>query len=330
MFTSTTAFLEENRLGKYITPQIFPDELVHGYLARFALQNGLHDFKFTKMEVGYTFLDQLNFKPVREYLEVIEKLTGYSAGYLIRQHTLNHLTRFRFTLLNNVFQTDKNLLSAKLTKKYLYFCEGCAKADYQKLGLSYWRISHQLYSIDFCYKHHEWLTNVPLDTVYNLMPHQISAVFPHSRYIDLCDLILNERIQKYSSTTLQFLSERVLLDLPFLRKHLQKKAENLEMLFITSNGRIHKLPEYLTSVYPLRWLQKYFSNLMLTDDSISKSKQKFRLNQSIKYFDVNSILLVASAIDPDIDLLNFDSQVELKRGRYQRVRKKLKVTQELS
>lgn len=45
-----------NRLGSYNVPQIFPDELVHGYLARFALQNGLRNLSFTKTEVGYLFM----------------------------------------------------------------------------------------------------------------------------------------------------------------------------------------------------------------------------------------------------------------------------------
>lgn len=49
-------------------------------------------------------------------------------------------------------------------KTYLRFCPECVLSDLETYGESFWHRSHQIYGIDICHKHAEWLMESELST----------------------------------------------------------------------------------------------------------------------------------------------------------------------
>lgn len=150
-----------------IFPEIYPDELVYSWLARYVVYSGYPMDSRLSLEL---FEKKINGMPkyfIGQFKsgmqEIIEK--QYSINDLIFNHTmypayvhfmpLEKKKDFLRCLKNNNGGLA-NLLpitSKNGNKTYMQYCPLCVKEDRQKYGETYWHRIHQIPHVQYCLKH---------------------------------------------------------------------------------------------------------------------------------------------------------------------------------
>lgn len=148
-------------------PEIYPDELVYSWFARYAIHSGLMTNKQALMDLYCKKSDT----PIKEFIgnlnpkarECINKM--YPLKELVLEHTMYpQYARFiplkqknaaLYKLCNE--NCDIHHLFAVLPKcekeQYLKYCPICAKEDREKYGEAYWHRKHQIRNMMICPKH---------------------------------------------------------------------------------------------------------------------------------------------------------------------------------
>ena len=155
-------------------PEIYPDELVYSWLARYYIKTGY---------VRYVFVAEELFqkKTVRPDIEFVNQYTAPTLQSItekipmqriIEQHTMfPYYGRFlqkerrnqAFTALMQTEGNYHNLLPMPKrkgnTERYLRYCPVCAERDREQRGETYWHRIHQLQGVNICPIHKCYLIN---------------------------------------------------------------------------------------------------------------------------------------------------------------------------
>lgn len=155
-------------------PEIYPDELVYSWLARYYIKTGYVRYAFVAEEL-------FQKKTVRPDIEFVNQYTAPALQAItekipmqriIEQHTMfPYYGRFlqkerRNQAYTEMIQTKgnyHNLLPMPKRKgntdRYLRYCPVCAENDRKQYGEAYWHRIHQLQGVNICPIHKCYLIN---------------------------------------------------------------------------------------------------------------------------------------------------------------------------
>lgn len=155
-------------------PEIYPDELVYSWLARYFIKTGYVRYAFVAEEL-------FQKKTVRPDIEFVNQYTAPALQAItekipmqriIEQHTMfPYYGRFlqkerrnqAFTALMQTEGNYHNLLPMPKrkgnTERYLRYCPVCVERDREQHGETYWHRIHQLQGVNICPIHKCYLIN---------------------------------------------------------------------------------------------------------------------------------------------------------------------------
>ncbi|WP_410498874.1 TniQ family protein [Chitinibacter sp. S2-10] len=143
-------------------PKLYPDEYIIGWRGRIRFFNHLPSSAHTINELR-EFYDRNNNdislkKRGTSKIYILSKFSRMPLEDFLQQHTL-----FPFSHpFDNISEKEKSKetfqkylssSSQRLHKQGAWFCTSCISQDEKEHGISYWRRSHQLLGIDWCFKH---------------------------------------------------------------------------------------------------------------------------------------------------------------------------------
>lgn len=238
-------------------PELYPDELLYSFFARYYAQSGHIAYVFAAEELfenratkpDIEFMDGLTVEAKR----LVTRMC--SLADIVERHTMfPYYGRFlqrdrRRQALSLLLQTDEryhNLLYQLKNKhviRHLRYCPLCAADDREQYGETYWHRSHQLQGVDICPLHKCSLHDSPipisskgspsLDSAESLVPKDETAV--------PCQATLECRVAEYVYAVFQQLVDMG-ADIPVGRflhskleytKYLSPRGEqrNMALLF---------------------------------------------------------------------------------------------------
>ena len=236
-------------------PEIYPDELVYSYLARYYVRSGYINYTFfaENIYVNKNTVPDIEFFNTftKELLNVITK--NYSLDYLIKNHTMfNCYARFikyekrkqAYTAMRKMEGGYYNLLSIPVSKvkRYLRYCPECAKEDREKYGETYWHRLHQMMGVNVCTKHKCYLVDSEVAISSNASP-MLKSAEQEIRYQDeksICNNEVEYQISEYVGKVFEsklFLNNKICAG-EFLNsklsntkyKSVRGKQRNIELL----------------------------------------------------------------------------------------------------
>lgn len=155
-------------------PEIYPDELVYSWLARYYIQTGYVRYAFVAEELFQSKIVRPDIEFVNQYAAptlqaITEKIPMQR---IIEQHTMfPYYGRFlqkerrnqAFTALMQTEGNYHNLLPMPKRKgstdRYLRYCPVCAENDRKQYGEAYWHRMHQLQGVKICSHHRCYLVD---------------------------------------------------------------------------------------------------------------------------------------------------------------------------
>lgn len=149
-------------------PDVYPDELVYSWLARYGVRSGYSHYRAIADDLFTSNTAKPNLEFIMELSQdAIKAMTSsMSLETIILKHTMfPYYARFlpaerrqkAFRLLINMDKSFNDALYSRRFKtqhrQWLRYCPICAKADRQLHGETYWHRQHQLDHIDICPEH---------------------------------------------------------------------------------------------------------------------------------------------------------------------------------
>lgn len=203
-------------------PALYPDEHVLGWRGRIKFLNHYPTVQIT-IDTLRDFLDrhQSEDHPLQKrtsQLVVLASLSKMSIRDFAYQHSFFPFVRAFgpdiFENIDDVQRAQSNVRYGMQTgKDGSWFCTSCAKEDLDIYGIPYWRRTHQLIGVDWCYKHHHKLLAVLSKDAFDMAP-------PVARVNDCLipdgpDSIndANPIVQRYALIAKSILERTTLLDL---------------------------------------------------------------------------------------------------------------------
>lgn len=269
-------------------PEIYPDELVYSWLARYYVKTGyirhsfiseeLFECKTTKPSIEF-----INQYAPNVYQDIIKKI---SMEELIEKHTMfPYYGRFlplkkrikAFKSLKRMNTNINNLLPIPKkkdnTKRYLKYCPICVENDRKKYGETYWHRIHQLRGIAICSKHKCYLIDSKIEIINKRVPLIASEIaIPIKNNCFICENNIEIKIADYNEkvfhSKLDFQSEVT------IGKFLHFKMENTPYRSIRGEQRNILLLHTQFKNYYKNLPNNNFSELwqiqkVLTDDRIN-------------------------------------------------------------
>lgn len=155
-------------------PEIYPDELVYSWLARYYIQTGYVRYAFVAEELFQSKIVRPDIEFVNQYttpmLQAITEKMPMSE--IIENHTMfPYYGRFlqkerrnrAYTAMIQTKGNYHNLLPMPKRKgntdRYLRYCPVCAENDRKQYGEAYWHRIHQLQGVNICPIHKCYLIN---------------------------------------------------------------------------------------------------------------------------------------------------------------------------
>jgi len=111
------------------------------------------------------------------------------------------------------------------------YCQMCAADDIQQYGVAYWHCSQQIPGVEACYKHHLWLTSIPLPN----RTHLNAGFLPNPKENErvICTP-LSEQFSKHAEKTLNLIKFNAISSPMDRLSVLARKG------FITDLGRVRR------------------------------------------------------------------------------------------
>jgi len=145
-------------------PIIYDDELLFSMFARFHSRSLNRKDKKTIEELGLHSLNPILPKDIEYFMSKLSYFNIPNENVFLKKHTLynyysNFLSNSEIDSLYKYVMHGNTTINTTL-KTYVTFpvanlkyCNKCLREDYDKLGESYWRLSHQIPTVVICPKH---------------------------------------------------------------------------------------------------------------------------------------------------------------------------------
>lgn len=171
-------------------PEIYPDELVYSWLARYYIQTGYVRYAFVAEELFQSKTVRPDIEFVNQYtapmLQAITEKMPMSE--IIENHTMfPYYGRFlpkerknqAYTAMIQTKGNYHNLLPMPKRKgntdRYLRYCPVCAENDRKQYGEAYWHRIHQLQGVKICSQHRCYLVDSQVQISGKASPTLIAA-----------------------------------------------------------------------------------------------------------------------------------------------------------
>lgn len=186
-------------------PELYEDELMYSWLARYYVRSGYISFAYVVEDLyvhSYTRPDVEFLNALKsDALEVINRYCDMDK--LIQKHTMfSSYGRFlppgrkqdAYEELLKMHGNFNNLLSIprnqRGTGRFLRYCPVCAREDREQHGETYWHRIHQIEGIQICRKHHCYLveSQVSMDRMKTKSVgfSDAEALIPQNEEIQIC------------------------------------------------------------------------------------------------------------------------------------------------
>lgn len=272
-------------------PKLYPDEYIIGWRGRIRFFNHLPTSIQTISELR-EFYDRnhsdISLKKRRtSKIFILSKFSGMPLKDFLQQHTL-----FPFSHpFDNISEKEKSeetfqeYLSnstKRICKQGAWYCASCISQDQQEHGISYWRRSHQLLGVDWCFKHRSKLRRTA-EAAFEFEPklatlHNEVFIPPGPEFLDEAESV----IQRYAAIS------EVLLTRPNMLK-LETTASLIEFRFlaqqyieneITGRNIYDKFKEEI----PDFWIDRFTElNISSTSFDIFNFRKLFAHNGVVQY-----------------------------------------------
>lgn len=149
-------------------PDVYPDELVYSWLARYGVRSGYSHYRAIADDLFISNTAKPNIEFIMELSQdAIQAMTGdMSFEEIVANNTMfPYYARFlpverRQRAFKSLMDMDKSFNDALYIRRnktqnrqWLRYCPICAEADRQQYGETYWHRQHQLDHIDICPEH---------------------------------------------------------------------------------------------------------------------------------------------------------------------------------
>lgn len=145
-------------------PVIHKDELLFSIYARYHERSLSKNERQTLEKIGLTKIHPLLPESISNLIEELRHFDVPNKEYFLNFHTLyNYFSNFiSFNENDEIYQyiingsgkVEKYVVNKLFPRKnYLKYCPKCCKSDFETLGESYWRVSHQPPTVFVCQFH---------------------------------------------------------------------------------------------------------------------------------------------------------------------------------
>lgn len=271
-------------------PEIYPDELVYSWLARYFIKTGYVRYAFVAEELFQSKTVRPDIEFVNQYtapmLQAITEIMPMSE--IIENHTMfPYYGRFlqkerRNRAYTEMIQTKgnyHNLLPMPKRKgntdRYLKYCPVCAENDRKQYGEAYWHRIHQLQGVNICPIHKCYLINSAVRISGKTSPTLVAAeicIPENNNDIAICQNYIECKIATYVTEVFQseldlncditvgnFLHSRM-ENTPY--RSVRGQQRNISLLHAKFQEYYKNLPD--NSISELWQIQK-----VLTDDRVN-------------------------------------------------------------
>lgn len=171
-------------------PEIYPDELVYSWLARYYIQTGYVRYAFVAEELFQSKTVRPDIEFVNQYTaSMLQSITEkMPMSEIIENHTMfPYYGRFlqkerrnrAYTAMIQTKGNYHNLLPMPKRKgntdRYLRYCPVCAENDRKQYGEAYWHRIHQLQGVKICSQHRCYLVDSQVQISGKASPTLIAA-----------------------------------------------------------------------------------------------------------------------------------------------------------
>lgn len=160
-------------------PALYPDEHVLGWRGRIKFFNHYPTVEIT-IDALRDFLDrhQLSDRPLQKrtsQLIILASISKMSLREFAYRHSFLPFVRaFGPDTFENIDDAQRTRSTIRywmqLGKDGSWFCVSCANEDLEICGIPYWRRTHQLLGVDWCYKHQHKLRAVFSKDAFDIAP----------------------------------------------------------------------------------------------------------------------------------------------------------------
>jgi len=250
-------YLKIAQHSSLIVPTLMPDELLLGYLGRLGFVNDYPDYLTAKKILKNIFVNHYHKEYQYPLALQLANILNVDPEMIVKNHTLVPIMRSIDT--QNIPSHDVSVLKAmgySLAKPNVCFCENCISEDLNYIGHSYWRRSHQIHGIDFCYKHDTPLMMATIENAHYQFPQKIfkSGKFLQQKIIS--SEYKHPVIQKYIQLIDDYIEIQSTIKYRYILKMLKHKA--LMKNTTKSQGAQHYISDFIIENTPINWLVKHF------------------------------------------------------------------------
>lgn len=154
-------------------PEIYPDELVYSWLARYHVRSGHTEYKITTYDLFNTDKQKkLNIQFFNNYCDELENIISkyYTTDFLLFNHTMFgvyskfYSNDFKENAKAYFLKSNRTgrLMVNYITNKYFRYCPLCVQDDRNKYGETYWHVLWQIDGMKVCPIHKCYFINTNL------------------------------------------------------------------------------------------------------------------------------------------------------------------------
>lgn len=244
-------------------PILMPDEIWTGYFGRLLLVNDIKNKKaanYFLTDIARQTDPNLVDAPLLMKIALISNTT---LEKFVQHHTLIPLLRpiiGRKTFKTSVEPYDIRALGNRSMKKVACFCKDCVTEDIDYLGFSFWRRSHQLIGLDWCFKHNYALCLVDMKNAMHSPPCVYLKNANYKQCVIPAHVKENPYVKKFNELILDIADSSYKFDYRGVAQIFSEKAIEFN-LRICKVGRRNLISDLLIEVLPFSWMRQHFPHL---------------------------------------------------------------------
>lgn len=236
-------------------PELHPDELLLGYIGRVVRLNHV-----TRARLQSAVHDQFGVAhwtgACKTWSVPLANVLGISVPELLTGHTLEPLLRVQFSPVatDRFSPLDRSVLPAILRAelsvqgRQLRLCRACTQEDVESWGYSYWRRSHQIHGVPWCFKHHCGLLEVRDANTKDRFPEECEATarchLSHMRW---------SPVQRFADICVGLLEIESRIPAKQTRYRMRRRASALNLRLSEAGSRT-TVSDRVAEHFPIRWV----------------------------------------------------------------------------